>query len=199
MNRVTATILSLALAASAGWAADPPEKKDVPLPPAVVNAENAALAAADKARSVYIKAIEAEVKKLQAALEKEKQAATKAGNLELALAIKAKQEAMTVDAVVAKGAESGGDLLGEGKVDVAKVIVGKWGSDGVVRWEFFSDGTGKHFNDKLVFQIKYSKIDGSDDSYSIIQGVSKREIVITGKQSAKEILGGTTRILEPMK
>jgi hypothetical protein len=122
MNRLTSTLLAIALAASAGWAADPPEKKDVPLPPAVVNAENAALAAADKARSVYIKAVEAEVKKLQAMLEKEKAAATRAGNLELAMAIKAKQDAMTVDAVVAKGAESGGDLLGGDFNEVENVV-----------------------------------------------------------------------------
>jgi len=147
MNKITTTLLAIALAASAGWAADPPEKKEVPLPPAVVNAENAALAAADKARSVYIKAVEAEVKKLQAALEKEKQAATKAGNLELAMAIKAKQEAMTVDAVVALIDErdaKNSDLLG-GKTDDLVIISASYGAankwvDVTEKLKGFSDG-----------------------------------------------------------
>jgi len=127
MNRVTATILSLALAASVGWAADPPEKKEVPLPVPVVKAEEALETAVNKALAIYLKTVEAEVKKMQATLEKEKAAATRAGNLELALAIKAKQDALTVDAVVTNAAGRGADLLGEsGKVDLAKMIVGKW-------------------------------------------------------------------------
>jgi hypothetical protein len=127
MNRVTATILSLALAASVGWAADPPEKKEVPLPVPVVKAEEAMETAVNKALAIYLKTVEAEVKKMHATLEKEKAAATRAGNLELALAIKAKQDALTVDAVVTNAAGRGADLLGEsGKVDLAKMIVGKW-------------------------------------------------------------------------
>jgi len=142
MNRLTSTLLAITLAASAGWAADPPEKKEVPLPAPVIKAEDAMNDAVNKARSVYIKAVEAEVKKLQAALEKEKQAATKAGNLELAMAIKAKQEAMTVDAVVAKGAESGGDLLGEGKTDLdTPHWIGVWNITNITTLKISKDGT----------------------------------------------------------
>jgi hypothetical protein len=130
MNKITSTLLAIALAASAGWAADPPEKKEVPLPPAVVNAENAALAAADKARMVYVKTVEAEVKKLQAMLEKEKAAATRAGNLELALAIKAKQESITIDSVVKKLSENNDPLDILGDVERMKVMetlcAGEW-------------------------------------------------------------------------
>jgi len=142
MNRVTATILSLALAASVGWAADPPEKKEVPLPVPVVKAEEAMETAVNRALAIYLKTVEAEVKKMQAALEKAKQDATKAGNLEIAMAIKAKQDALTVDAVVAKGAESGGDLLGEGKPDLAKMIVGKWDRSDNTECDFRANGTG---------------------------------------------------------
>ena len=73
------------------------------------------------------------------ALEKEKQAATKAGNLELAMAIKAKQEALTVDAVVTNAAGRGSDLLGDGKPDLAKLFVGSWEVRGAI-WTVLDNG-----------------------------------------------------------
>lgn len=148
MNRMTATILSLALAASAAWAGDPPSKEAPPLPAPVVKAEETLDAAVSKAYAAYLKSVDAEVKKAQAALEKEKQAATKAGNLELALAIKAKQDALTVDAVVAEAEKKidADELLGgAAKVDVAKVIVGTW------------KGTTAKFKNGLVFSINKDK------------------------------------------
>lgn len=142
MNRMTATILSLALAASAAWAADPPSKEAPPLPAPVVAAENTMNAAVDKARAAYLKSIEAEVKKLQATLEKEKATATRNGNLDLALAIKAKQDALTLEAVVAEAGKklSADELLGgDASVNLLndkKIIV-----NGSIIFQFNSDGT----------------------------------------------------------
>ncbi len=124
MNKLTLTLTALLLAGGA-FGADPPDKKEVPLPFPVVNAEENMRSAVAKAQTEYLKKVEAEVKKLQATLEAEKAKATRSGLLEVALAIKAKQEALTVDAVVTNAAGGGGDLLGD--VDPpAKLIIGTW-------------------------------------------------------------------------
>jgi hypothetical protein len=115
MNTLTKTLFALAFCVGSAWAGDPPDKKEVPLPAPIVKAEEAMNDAVAKARANYLKQVEAEVKKLQATLEREKAAATRAGQLEVAMAIKAKQDALVVAEVAQKALEGAGDLLGEAK------------------------------------------------------------------------------------
>jgi hypothetical protein len=52
MKKLTATLIAL-LAASSGWCADPPEKKEVPLPVQVMKAEEIMNANVQRARAAY--------------------------------------------------------------------------------------------------------------------------------------------------
>ena len=83
---------------------------EVTLPASVTKAEETMNIAVSKAREAYMKALDSEVKKFQGVLEKEKSNATKAGSLELALALKAKQDATSVESV--EKSIGTGDVLG---------------------------------------------------------------------------------------
>jgi hypothetical protein len=158
MKTLSFTLASLLLACGA-FGADPPEKKEVQLPAPVIKAEDVMNDAVAKARTAYLKAVEAEVKRLQAVLEKEKAAATRAGSLELAMAIKAKQDALVVAEVAGKALEGAGELLGDGpKVDLMKIIVGNWNyTQGGETWQlsFNKNGTinGKKAWEETTFKV----------------------------------------------
>ncbi len=167
MNRVTATILSLALAASAGWAADPPEtpkKSEAELLYEKLLAENTK--EADKQYGEYLaalaKANDAILKKLEAT-KADLNDTKKFKNLDIAARAKAIAE---IDAKILEVKKNGvgeaivaarnADLLDGGKVDVAKAIVGKWGrDDGVSYWQFNNDGSGVFFFNKITYTVSW--------------------------------------------
>lgn len=77
------------------------------------------------------------------------------------------------------------DLVGEGgnKVEAAK-IVGKWSNGSSVRWEFFADGTGKHFG-AIEYSITWKQVDAN--TYEIGGGIVARNVVIVNSKSAEEV------------
>ena len=149
MNKITNTLLAIALAASAGWAADPPEtpkKSDAEVLYEKLLAENTK--EADKAYGAYLvalnKANEAILKKLEAAKAdfNDMKKFPKLGIQERAAAIaeiNAKiqevKKSGVGDAIVAA---RNGDLLGEGEKtmslsDIKNKLIGKWNrSDNLV-------------------------------------------------------------------
>lgn len=99
--------------------------------------------------------------KLVKDLEKVKTDAMKKNDLNTAMAADAKikdvKAGKFVAMIVSERAVSQ-DLLGD---DSANPIIGKWGNDGVIRWEFLADGTGKHYWGALTYGFRWEKaVDG---------------------------------------
>jgi hypothetical protein len=137
MNRVTATILSLALAVSAGWAADPPAAEEKPKTPAEVLYEKLLAdntKQADAAYVAYQKALDAANQKILVGLEAAKKDLNnpKKGNLSITERAAAIAEIDKKIEEVKKGAVGEAvvaarsvDLL-DGGTNMANAIVGKW-------------------------------------------------------------------------
>jgi hypothetical protein len=67
---------------------------------------------------------------------------------------------------------------------------------GNVRFEFFPDGTGKHFTGAAEYAINWTKKDAVTFS---ITGITARDIVITSKSSADELEKNKKSTLQRMK
>jgi hypothetical protein len=143
MNRLTSTLLAIAMAASAGWAADPPGAEPKPKTPAEVLYEKLLVEntkPVDAAYVAYLKALDvanqAILKKLEAAKKEYNDmkkfpgmdvAARAAALAEIDKKIEEVKKGAVADVVVAA---RGGDLLGGDRVDLDKAIVGKWKCNG---------------------------------------------------------------------
>lgn len=97
------------------------------LPSSVMNAEKSMYASVARSRAIYVRSVKAEVSKAQAILQKEKEIATRAGKLELALAIKKKQDEIVLLEVLGLSGSAVEELDNENlKLKNHNAILGEW-------------------------------------------------------------------------
>lgn len=194
LNATTKLSIAILMLLSAGgaWAGEAAEAEA--LPPAVQTLIDKATQDVAKERAKYDAAAKKLMDKLVADLKPQVEKATKAGNLKLALAIQVKLEEAEKGSVVAKvdGQAKSTDLLGDEEVGP---LVGKWGNSNVVRWEFFSDGTGKHYWGATTYALRWEK---SGKGYTIhLEGPSPlRPLTMVDKNTISIEPGTSERMPE---
>lgn len=152
---------------------------------------------AKKAWDVYQTALQKAEDKAKKDLTAKMAPALKKGDLDSANAIKVYLDKVTSGEVVAEyeadwnAAKKDMDLLGDAKTQ--SPIVGRWGNDGVLRWEFMADGTGKHFWGPTVYTCKWEYKNGEYTVY--VDGPSpKRPLKILDKNTISLEPGSSSRM-----
>lgn len=143
-----------------------------------------------KSWQIYNKSVDKIKNDLKINLQKKMKEAMTKGDLESANTIK--KQIDSIDAYLIDIEKTfrnkSDDLLGE-KVITDKLI-GKWGTNKDIIWEFSIDGTGKHYWQGVVYTLKWSKSKNND--YDIIlngPSPNRKLVLLNAKQIS--ILPGT--------
>lgn len=154
---------------------------------------------AKKAWDVYQAALQKAEDKAKKDLNAKMAPALKKGDLDTANAIRGYMDKVTSGDMVAnlekewKDNQKNPDLLGDKNTQL--LIVGRWGNDGILRWEFLADGTGKHFWGPTTYNCNWEYKNGEYTVY--VDGPSpKRPLKIIDKNSISLEPGISSRMIK---